>query len=177
MDQKLSNATSQLETYIDFCIRISKKELAGETLKDTEYGEIRYLGSSLEWFTLSIIDPDLTLDHWSLVQGPDRSVAIVADVFTRNIPNCKKCGILYEATGNADAIYVLVDIGGRTYLTRGATFSYYEFIKPLEQRLTDEEWQKMLEDGEEPGRPTWMQPYFINQKPTVNEMVFYSTGC
>lgn len=177
MDQKLSNATSQLETYIDFCIRISKKELVGETLEDTEYGEIRYLGSSLEWFTLSIIDPDLTLDHWSLVQGPDRSVAIVADVFTRNIPNCKKCGILYEATGNADAIYVLVDIGGRTYLTRGATFSYYEFIKPLEQRLTDEEWQKMLEDGEEPGRPTWMQPYFINQKPTVNEMVFYSTGC
>ena len=177
MDQRLSNTTEQLESYIDFCIRISNKELAGKSLEETEYREIRYLGSSLEWFTLSVIDPDLMLDHWSLVQGPDRSVAIVADVFTRNVPNCDKCGILYEATGNADAIYVLVDIGGKTYLTRGATFSYYEFVNPLGQRLTDEEWQQRLEEGKEPERPKWMQPFMINQKPTVNEMVFYSTGC
>ena len=177
MDQRLSNTTEQLESYIDFCIRISNKELAGKPLEETEYREIRYLGSSLEWFTLSVIDPDLMLDHWSLVQGPDRSVAIVADVFTRNVPNCDKCGILYEATGNADAIYVLVDIGGKTYLTRGATFSYYEFVNPLGQRLTDEEWQQRLEEGKEPERPKWMQPFMINQKPTVNEMVFYSTGC
>lgn len=177
MEQKINIATEQLEKYIDFCIKISKKELAGERLEETEYAEIRYLGSSLEWYTLSIIDPDLLLDHWSLVQGPDRSVALVADVFTRDVPNCEKCGILYEATGNSDAIYVLVDIGGKTYLTRGATFSYYEFVNPLGQRLTDEEWQKRLEEGKEPERPKWMLPYFINKKPTVNETVFYSTGC
>ena len=65
----------------------------------------------------------------------------------------------------------------KTYLTRGATFSYYEFVNPLGQRLTDEEWQQRLEEGKEPERPKWMQPFMINQKPTVNEMVFYSTGC
>ena len=177
MDEKLRERTEQLEHYIAFCIDATRKELAGEMLEESDYATIKYLGSSLEWFTLSVVDPDLLLSNWELVQGPDRSVAVVADVFTRNVPDCKKCGILYEATGNADIIYVLVDIGGRTYLTRGATFSYYEFIKPLGERLTDEEWQLQLENGKAPARPEWMQPYLIGKKPSVNETVFYGSGC
>ena len=177
MDEKLRERTEQLEHYIAFCIDATRKELAGEMLEESDYATIKYLGSSLEWFTLSVVDPDLLLSNWELVQGPDRSVAVVADVFTRNVPDCKKCGILYEATGNADIIYVLVDIGGRTYLTRGATFSYYEFVKPLGERLTDEEWQLQLENGKAPARPEWMQPYLIGKKPSVNETVFYGSGC
>ena len=88
---------------------------------------------------------DLHLDDWSLVQGPDKSIAIVADIYTRNIRGCNKNGILHVATGNANNIYVVVEIEGNLYLTRGATFSYYEFVQPLGTRLTDEEWQKMLE--------------------------------
>lgn len=177
MDDQLRERTDKLDYDIGFCIDVSRKELAGEMLQEGEYAAIKYLGSSLEWFTLSVIDPDLLLNNWELVQGPDRSVAVIADVFTRNVPDCQKCGILYEATGNADILYVLVDIGGKTYLTRGATFSYYEFVHPLGQRLTDEEWQQRLENGKAPSRPQWMQPYLIDKKPSVNETVFYGSGC
>ena len=72
---------------------------------------------------------------------------------------------------------VLVDIGGLTYLTRGATFSYYEFVRPLDERLTDEEWQQMLRDGKAPDVPEWIRPYLLKQLPVVNEGFFYSSGC
>ncbi|MCR4920827.1 MAG: DUF3160 domain-containing protein [Bacteroidaceae bacterium] len=177
MEERILSNTEQLESYIGFCLDVSRKELSGTPLDEGEYAGIRHMGSSLEWFTLSVIDPDVLPDSWDLVSGPDRSVAQVADVFTRDIPNCQKCGILYEATGNADAIYVLVEIGGKTYLTRGATFSYYEFVNPLGERLTDEEWQQRLEEGKAPARPRWMAPYIIDRKPEVNEQNFYGTGC
>ena len=138
------------------------------------------MGSSLEWFTLSVIDPDSDLGRWDEVKGADRSVALVADVFARNVLGCKKCGVLSEATGNADIIYVNVIIDGKIFLTRGATFSYYEFVNPLDKRYTDEEWQQRLEKDDVPARPLWMQPLILrNKKEEVkeNEEVFYSAGC
>ena len=169
--------TDRLNEYMDFCIKVSKKELAGTPLDEEEYKEIRVLGSSIEWFTLQVLDPDLELDNWGLVEGADRSVAVVADVYTRNLTGCKKCGILYEATGTADAIYVVVEIGGKLYLTKGATLSYYEFINPLGNRLTDEEWQEKLKGDDAPGRPVWMKPLILSKEPVLNEQIFYSTGC
>ncbi|MCR5158659.1 MAG: DUF3160 domain-containing protein [Prevotella sp.] len=177
MNADLLEKTERLEEHIDFCIAVSKKELEGKTLDELEYRQIEYLGSSLEWFTLSVIDPDLSLSSWEMVKGADRSIAQVADVFTRNVLGCDKCGILYEATGNADAIYVVVEIEGKTYLTRGATYSYYEFVNELGKRLTDEAWQERLEKNDAPGRPRWMLPLIIDKKPAVNEELFYSTGC
>lgn len=47
-----------------------------------------------------------------------------------------------EATGYGNTIHVIVEINGYLYLTRGATFSYYEF--PFVDRLTDEKWLDML---------------------------------
>ena len=62
-------------------------------------------------------------------------------------------------------------------LTKGATFSYYEFVQPLGTRLTDEEWQKMLEEKRAPGIQEWMKDITIETEPTVDERVFYSSGC
>jgi hypothetical protein len=45
---------------------------------------------------------------------------------------------------------------GRSVLTRGAVFSYYEFTQPLQRRLTDEQWQQMLEKGKAPAQPKWI---------------------
>jgi len=146
-------------------------------LSEEEYGEIRHMGSSLEWFTLSVIEPDSELGRWDEVKGEDRSIALVADVFTRNVLGCKKSGILSEATGNADIIYVTVVINGKIFLTRGATFSYYEFVNPLNQRYTDKEWQNRLEKNDVPARPLWMQPLILDKKQKHNEEVFYSAGC
>ena len=177
MNEDLLGTTEMLMEKVDFCIDITKKELAHEPLGEEEYREIQYVGSSLEWFTLSVLDPDLYLPSWDVVEGADRSVAVVADVFTRNVLGCDKNGILYEATGTADAMYVVVEIDGTIYLTRGATLSYYEFVNPLDKRLTDEEWQQRLEKGNAPGRPAWMIPYLLDKAPVVDEEIFYSTGC
>ena len=162
---------------MDFCIKVSKKELEGKMLSEEEYSEIKCMGSSIEWFTLSVIDPDSELTDWDEVKGAERSVALVADVFTRNILGCKKCGILSEATGNADIIYVVVVIDGKIFLTRGATLSYYEFVNPLNQRYTDEEWQKRLEKNDVPARPLWVQPLVLDKKLKHNEEIFFSSGC
>ena len=177
MSEELKSRTSTLADYMDFCIEVTKKELARKTLSEAEYNTIKCMGSSLEWFTLSVIDPDSNLGSWDEVKGADRSVALVADVFTRSVLGCNKCGILSEATGNADIIYVNVVINGKIFLTRGATFSYYEFVNPLSKRYTDEEWQQRLERDDVPARPVWMQPLIINKKIKENEETFYSSGC
>ena len=114
------------------------------------------------------------------MQGPDKSVAVVADVYTRNIAGCNKNGVLHEAVGGANEIFVVVEIEGYLYLTRGATFSYYEFVQPPGKRLTDEEWQKMLESKKDiPAVPQWMKDIILPLKdlPASDEKVFYSSGC
>lgn len=177
MTDDLKGKTDQLNDYVTFLIQVTEKELRGEKLTELEYRTLEYMGSSIEYFTLSVVDPDLHLDDWSLVQGPDKSIAIVAGIYTRNIRGCNKNGILHIATGNANNIYVVVEIEGNLYLTRGATFSYYEFVQPLGTRLTDEEWQKMLEEKKAPAVPEWMKSILIEKEPHVNERVFYSSGC
>ena len=175
MTDDLKGKTDQLNDYVTFLIQVTEKELRGEKLTEPEYRTLEYMGSSIEYFTLSVVDPDLHLDDWSLVQGPDKSIAIVAGIYTRNIRGCNKNGILH--IGNANNIYVVVEIEGNLYLTRGATFSYYEFVQPLGTRLTDEEWQKMLEEKKAPAVPEWMKSILIEKEPHVNERVFYSSGC
>ena len=173
----LQERNEQLRDMVDFCILVSEKELRGEKLTEEENNQIRYMGSSMEYFTLSVIDPTTEFYHWYDVKGADRSIAIVADVFTRNVLGCEKNGILYEATGNANALYVLLNIDGETYLSRGAAFSYYEFVRPLGDRLTDEQWQEMLIGNQAPDVPQWVKPYLINSKVEVNETNLYSSGC
>ena len=177
LTEDLASKTHSLDDYMDFCIKVSKKELEGKTLTEEEYNTIARLGSSMEWFTLSVIDPDQEITYWDDLKGADRSIAVVADVFTRSVLNCKKNGILSEATGNADAILVNVVIKDKIYVMRGAVFSYYEFVNPLDKRYTDEEWQDLLEKGNAPARPVWMQPLIIEKEPKKNEETFYSSGC
>ena len=177
LTEDLQDRSQRLGEMVEFCLNMTEKELRGEQPTTEEYNEMRYMGSSLEYFTLSVLDPMTDFYHWYDVKGADRSVAVVADVFTRNVQNCEKNGILYEATGNANAIYVLVNIGGETYLTRGATLSYYEFVRPLGDRLTDEQWQEMLHNNQAPDVPSWVKPYLINSKVEVDETNLYSSGC
>ena len=178
MTNELDSRTSSLEEYVDLCLRVSELEMAGQAISAEDNLSIRVFGSSMEYFTLSVLDPDDEVWEWSLVSGADRKVAQVADVFTRNITGCPKDGILYEATGDPHEIYVVVMIDGKCYLTRGATYSYYEFVRPLTQpRLTDEEWQKMMDEGRQPATTEWFAPLLLNKVPEADERYVYSTGC
>ena len=178
LNDRIEDKANQFIDKIQFNINVVKKELAGKPLSDEEYGTLNYTGSSMEWFTLSIIDPDREHYSWDELEGPDRKVAVVADVFTRNIFGCDKCGIMYEGVGNPMAVFVIVEIDGEFFLTRGAAFSYYEFVRPTDMpRLTDEEWQKMLESGEAPQQPEWIRPLMLDAPVEANTTFLYSSGC
>ena len=43
--------------------------------------------------------------------------------------------------------------------------------------LTDEQWQKMLEDKKAPAQPTWFAPLLIDEKIEADETFLYSSGC
>ncbi|MBY8998167.1 MAG: DUF3160 domain-containing protein [Candidatus Thorarchaeota archaeon] len=135
--QKLHDFLLDLQT-------ISIKELEGTALSDEEYELIQNSGAILGDVVALPTDVEYVSDA-------DDAMAVIADVHTD--PNSGE--VLEEAVGNPMVILVAVPIDGQVVLTRGAVFSYYEFTWPMDDRLTDESWQDMLSQGEEPPLPAW----------------------
>jgi hypothetical protein len=97
--------------------------------------------------------------------------AVIADVATDpdpegdGIPNPV---VLEEAVGRVDEIHVVVPVveaNGTTTLqvAKGGVFSYYEFPWPADDRLTDEKWRQMLDEGQAPPRPEWIGSFFTSE--------------
>ena len=181
MTEKIDQATTRIREEAEFLLACSEKELEGKQLTDEEYDQLKCMGATFENISLDLVrEPDQYLMGWSDIQGADRKGALVADVYTANSDNNPNKSILFEAVGAADEIYVVVEIGGYLYLTRGAVFSYREFTQPVDQqRLTDEEWQQEIETNPRKGVPEWMERITVplKQKPVPNEEIFYSSGC
>lgn len=179
MNEDISRISERLMENASFLLSASKKELAGKSLSENEYHQIEYIGSTFEWITLDLVKgKDQYLDGWDNVKGPDRSVAVVADIYTSNATNNPDRGILHVATGNVNDIFVVVEVEGYLYITKGAVLSFHEFRLPMGNRLTDEEWQNMLEKNQAPGIPEWIKEIIVPIKPPKsNEKIFYSSGC
>ena len=179
---KSQQLSEQLKEMAQFMLNASQKELAGRKLSNEEYDQIEIFGSNCEYLSLQMLkDDDQDLYSWTDVQGTDKSIAVVADVFTAssaNVPPADR-SILYEAVGPAYEMYVVVPVGGYLYLMRGAVFSYREFQRAMgEPRWTDEEWQQQLKTTPRAGEPQWMQDIIVPiNKPLDNEIYFYSSGC
>lgn len=139
--KELIERTDSMKTILNFLSKTAEKELNHQNLSDADYKEIELISGKFDYLSLNMINPYQKYDYWFNVTGADKTIALVADVYTRNIPRCNKNGILHEATGLGNRIYVVVEIEGHLYLTRGAVFSHYEF--PYPERLTDEQWLEM----------------------------------
>ena len=181
LSDKISRATERMQEALQLLLNISRKELKGIIPTDEEMDQLKCMGATVENISLDLIrESDQWLMGWDDVQGTDRKVALVADVYTANADNNPAKSILYAAVGDADEIYVVVEMGGYLYLTRGAVLSYREFSQPIGlPRLTDEEWQQQLNDNPRKGVPQWMEPITVplKEKLVPNEEVFYSSGC
>jgi hypothetical protein len=168
---ELEDKMNSYDDILQFLLKCSVKELNNQELTQEEYDQIRIYGGQLESLTTYLKDAE----KWYLVTGPEKEIAVVADVHTYQGPE----GVTYleEATGLANEIYVVVPIGGKLYLTRGAVFSYYEFQN--NKRLTDQQWQQMLNDGKAPKVPDWTKSYLDEQgKHDVPQPVqTFSSGC
>jgi hypothetical protein len=134
---------------------ISEKELTNTPLTDEEYDLIRSYGGQLEHFWLEALR-DEGIDHRSAIY--DRPAALVADV--ANDPNGR---VLEEATGNIFEIYAVVPVDGKLRIALGGVYSYYEFPWPLNDRLTDSRWHKMLNDWQVPPLPQWTDAFIAQE--------------
>ena len=179
--EKGTTAATDLREQAEFLLNCSKKELAGKNLTEQEYRQIETIGSTFENITLNLIkEPDQFLMGWSNVNGADKKISVVADVYTANSYNNPDKSVLYEAVGPAHEIYVVVELDGYLYLTRGAVFSYREFQEDIAApRKTDEEWQQELQTQPDKGIPNWMKEIIVplGGKSLDNEHIFYSSGC
>jgi hypothetical protein len=165
LSAELKDKFTTLGDLIEFCRKISIKELTNQKVTDEEYQQISTYGAELEALTTSFADADILSDT-------DKDMAIVADVHT------SFGSVLEEGTGRAGAIYVVVPIEGKLYLTRGAVYTQYEFTHPSSDRLTDEQWQKMLQSGKTPALADWVKSFLIksNRKPNPGLQEF-TGGC
>ncbi|MDF1539793.1 MAG: DUF3160 domain-containing protein [Candidatus Thorarchaeota archaeon] len=123
---------------------ISEKELQGIPLNETECEKMKHVGSILS-----------SLEGFGTAGG---RAELVVDVNT-DTPNGE---VLQEATGKPMMILVAVpDENGVPFLARGAMYSYYEFIQPMSQRLTDEEWWSIINTDSTPPMPDWVSSFVI----------------
>jgi hypothetical protein len=136
-----------LELLLTQLTTIAEKELAGTALTQDEQDTILFYGGLLESLTLAAADKE-GVEGRPILE--DQEAAVVADVATD--PNGL---VLEEGVGRIQEIYVVAEVEGRLVVTKGGVFSYYEFPWPMDNRLTDEAWKEMLNQGQAPDQPEW----------------------
>jgi hypothetical protein len=145
--ENFSPKLDQMADIFDRLVELSIKELENQKLNESDLDFISNAGKTIAEVA-SFNDP--SAEPW--VNEADDRTAIIADVHTD--PNTGQ--VLEVGTGNPFVIYVIVqDHTGKLFLTRGGTFSYYEFKNQMRERLTDEEWHEML-DTNPPDLPIWI---------------------
>ena len=150
---------------------MAEKELRGEPLSTDEAYLIRYYGGELEHLVMASGDVP---DEDPLAQpfmDEEPQAAVIADVATA--PDYVRDGVadptvLEEGVGRVDEIYVVVPAAaedGTIFLqvAKGGVFSYYEFPWPAADRLTDDKWREMLDNGQAPDRPVWIDTFFTTE--------------
>ncbi len=123
---------------------IAEKQLAGKPLAGNEASLLDGYGPAIA--RLSYFEGNAWLSDENLPW-----MSLVADVHTEHM----EAKTLEVATGGGVPIFVAVPYGGKLYLMVGGVYSYYEFLQPLAERLTDEAWRRRCERGDLPPMPAW----------------------
>jgi len=140
---------SDLIDMYGFFARIAEDELAGKPISAADNDSLTDMGGTLEglWWRTADRGPQG-------VSEADDDAAIMADI-ARGGDEVVEVG-----TGRIDEILVIVpDDHGGFQVALGGVYSYYEFLQPVSNRLTDEAWRQMLDRGKAPARPTWEQVF------------------
>jgi hypothetical protein len=132
---RLQSLAHILERLID----ISEAELENEELTELDYKFIKDFGDKLDFIVTGVNDKG-------------KETTIVADVHTDYTTE----RVLEEGVGYVDLIlvaYIVPD--GRIIVGAGPVLSYYEFKRPMADRLTDDKWKDKLET-DPPKKPEWV---------------------
>lgn len=132
----------RMEELLQRILDIVTKQLSNQALSPEDHKFFKELPSMLDSVVQRIPTQSLRMP-------------IVADVHTHPVEG----KVVEEAVGNVDLIVVACPMAeGKAFLAVGPVFSYYEFKHPMNDRLTDEAWLKMLGLFSKPKRPKWYVP-------------------
>jgi hypothetical protein len=171
LGEKDANSLERIIRLADAFQVMAEKELRGEPLTPDEAGLIRYYGGELEHLVMASGDvPDEDAAATPMMDEEPQA-AIVADVATApdyNHDGVPDPTVLEVGVGRVDEIYAVVPAvneDGSIFLqvAKGGVFSYYEFPWPAEDRLTDDKWRQMLDGGQAPDRPLWIDGFFTSE--------------
>jgi hypothetical protein len=137
---------------------MAEKELRNEPLSEEEYWAIRYYGGTLEEFTFAAAEEGQGGGGYPM-GDEEPEAAVIADVATH--PGLGQ--VLEVGVGRIHALYAIVPIEGKLVVAKGGVFSYYEFPWAMDDRLTDEKWREMLNQGEAPALPAWASSFRVDQ--------------
>ncbi len=134
LDEKAKNRLSSLVSTLERLYDICKKQVENKTLTEDD-------NEFLANFPNALKNAIGDVDEMGL------KTTIIADVHTDL--NTREC--LEEASGYLDYVIVAYKMpDGNIILAVGPVLSYYEFRHPMSDRLTDERWQEMLKEGNNP---------------------------
>jgi hypothetical protein len=163
LSERDEDSLLRLEELVLFLQTVSEKQLRGEPLTTADNDRLRFYGGELEHLTMAAADSDAEDPFAMPVMDEEPQAAVIADVATA--PDPGRTGIpdpvvLEVGVGRINEIYVVVPVVAEDgtvslQLAKGGVFSYYEFVWPAADRLTDEKWREMLDSGEAPPLPAW----------------------
>ncbi|MCX7992403.1 MAG: DUF3160 domain-containing protein [Fimbriimonadales bacterium] len=186
LDSFLRDKLDNLESITAFLGQIARLRLEGKPLTEDDQIRLRFIGGEMDSLAVQVVSGGAASCWFEITHPADRRMACIADVHTAfdRKPDGLGNVALEVGVGWAHEIFVVVPVEGRLALTRGASFSYYEFLQPVNKRLTDEQWQRLLgaedlETGEEepepaprtrtaphtapPPQPDWIRPLYLSE--------------
>ncbi len=164
-EEKINKFQAMVVKFRDFSI----KELQNEPLTGEEISYLLYIGGEMESLMVDFVESsdENQISNWYEIQNAtDRRMPVVVDLMrvVENSVGLPKDEIFSIGTGKPMEIFVIYPHEGKLYMGRGATFSYYEFLN--KERLTDEDWQKMVYD-EATDFPTWYKDLVTEEKEAI----------
>ena len=164
-EEKINNFQAMVIKFRD----ISIKELQNEPLTKDEIFDLLCIGGEMERIMVDFVessDENEVMYWYEIESATDRRMPVVVDLMrvVENNLGLPKDEISHIGTGKPMEIYVIYPHQDKLYMGRGATFSYYEFLN--KNRLTDEDWQKMVYD-EKTDFPTWYKDLVTEEKKAI----------
>jgi hypothetical protein len=156
---------------------ISEKELGQQPLSDAETNflkdvverDIDYLGVRRwnGWYPqlnyTNAVGQIVGSPQASQAPGCDIWDALATDVHT-DLPDAVVAdpgAIIHEGVGNVHMMLIAVDNGPDRMVYAGPVLSHYEFERPMNARLSDEEWKGEIRAGSKPPSPKWTESYLV----------------